>query len=189
MIKNLLQKDVEISERLRVDNGQSRLFSIVKILAHSGDSWLWCGVLFVFWLFSTGERERALAWWGGTIAATALFVFFLKKLISRKRPEGVWGEIYRRGDPYSFPSGHAVRGGLIVMLTWGTFHDPAWTVVALIWAVLMMLSRIASGLHYLSDVLAGFLLGICLGMVYNGLQPWVYDTFPLLFDKSSWFKL
>ena len=128
-----------------------------------------------------------LAWWGGTIALTALFVFFLKRLIARARPEGEWGKVYRNSDPYSFPSGHAVRAGLIVMLAFHTFDDPFILSAFCVWAVLMILSRVATGVHYLFDVLAGFVFGLIIGMIWMLLQPFIFSTFSVLFDRSKWF--
>ncbi len=180
--------DGRISSALRITDEKSPLFRLAAAIAHSGDSWIWCGVLFVFWLFADGERERTLAWWGGTIAVTAVLVFILKRIIARTRPEGEWGGIYRRTDPYSFPSGHAVRAGLIVMLSFASFPGTPVPVVFCLWAVLMILSRVATGVHYFFDILAGFLLGLLIGWGWMVLQPWFFGTFPVLFDKSAWFN-
>jgi undecaprenyl-diphosphatase len=87
----------------------------------------------------------------------------IKLLVRRRRPEGEWGAIYRRTDPHSFPSGHAARAGLLATLIagWG----PAWLApILLVWAPLVILARVAMGLHYLSDVLAGAALGVLVGI-------------------------
>jgi membrane-associated phospholipid phosphatase len=52
----------------------------------------------------------------------------------------------------------------------------------------MVLSRVATGVHYFFDVLAGFLLGLLIGWGWVLLQPFIYSRFSFLFDKSSWFK-
>ncbi|MBQ6508491.1 MAG: phosphatase PAP2 family protein [Flexilinea sp.] len=187
-LKKLNDADEKISGKIRIRDQKSLKFRIAAVLAHSGDSWLWCGPLFILWLFASGERERTIAYWGGSIAFTALFIFVLKRLIARTRPEGDWGSVYRRTDPYSFPSGHAVRAGVILMLAFHTFHDPLLLGLFCIWAVLMILSRVATGVHYLLDICAGFLFGLLIGRIWVLLQPWFYGTFPILFDKSSWFK-
>ncbi len=191
-IKKISEKistaDARISAALRIEDVHSLRFRIAAFIAHSGDSWIWCGVLFVLWLFASGERERTLAWCGGTIAVTAVIVFILKRIIARTRPEGEWGGIYRRTDPYSFPSGHSVRAGLIVTLAFSAF-GPGWiTALFCLWAVLMILSRVATGVHYFFDIIAGFLLGLLIGRGWMALRPWFYETFAVLFDKSSWFN-
>lgn len=188
IIKKIESFDERVSSALRIDPENKNAFRIAAILAHSGDSWLWCGVLFILWLFSTGEKEQILAYWGGAIAATACFVFVLKRIIARTRPEGDWGEVYRKTDPYSFPSGHAVRGGLILMLAIHTFHSPWIIALFAIWAVLMCFSRVATGVHYFIDILGGFIIGILIGVLWISIQPVIYSNFPILFNKSLWFK-
>ena len=188
IFNSLSAADKRLSESLRIRDTKSPRFRIAAVLAHSGDSWFWCGALFCLWLFASGERERTLAYWGGSIALTALLVFVLKRVIARTRPEGDWGGIYRKTDPYSFPSGHAVRAGLILILAFHTFSQPLILTLFCIWAVLMILSRVATGIHYFFDILAGFLMGLLIGELWILAQPWFFRTFAVLFDKSSWFK-
>jgi undecaprenyl-diphosphatase len=130
------------------------LFRIGGNFSHTGDSWLWCGILFLLWIFSNVEQQKVLAFWGLSIAFTAFFIFFLKKVIHRSRPEGDWGMVYRKRDPHSFPSGHAVRAGLILMLAWKTFGMP-YFLVFLIWAVFMIFEG-----YYRSTLFTRYLLGV-----------------------------
>lgn len=186
-VEKISAVDERISSALRIKDQNSVQFRIAAFFAHSGDSWIWCSVLFVLWLFSHSEQERMLAWWGGTIALTALVVFFLKRIIARSRPAGDWGTVYRRTDPYSFPSGHAVRAGLILVLAFNTFDSPIILIAFCLWAFLMILSRVATGVHYFLDILGGFFLGLIIGHIWMLLQPWIFSTFAVLFDKSTWF--
>lgn len=188
MWNKLKEIDELISSKLRIDNKNSLLFRIAALFAHSGDSWIWCGVLFILWIFSSEEKERILAYWGGAIAVTAVFVFILKRIIARTRPAGDWGNVYRKTDPYSFPSGHSVRGGLILVLAANTFDQPWIICLFAVWAILMVLSRVATGVHYFFDVLAGFFLGLLIGWFWVLLQPFLFARLPFLFNKSSWFK-
>lgn len=188
LLRKLTDFDERVSASLRIMPQEGPLFRTAAFIAHTGDSWFWCGPLFVLWLFASGERERTLAYWGGSIALTACFVFVLKRLIARTRPEGEWGNVYRKTDPYSFPSGHAVRAGVILVLAFHSFHQPLLLFTFCLWAVLMMLSRVATGVHYLLDILAGFVLGLLTGWGWVSIQPWVFNTFPILFDKSAWFR-
>lgn len=127
-------------------------------LAHSGDSWFWGLALVAIWAFG-GDFWKA---WSLrlliAIAATAVIVFALKLTFRRRRPEGDWGGIYRNTDPHSFPSGHAARGVLLAVLV--SVMGPAWLApILIIWAPLVALARVAMGLHYLSDIVAGALIG------------------------------
>ena len=187
-LEKLSAFDRKASEALRIEPQDGFFFKTAAVLAHSGDSWILCGIMFIFWLFAKGETERTIAYWAGAIVLTALFVFCLKRVIARTRPEGQWGAIYRSTDPYSFPSGHSVRSGLIMMFALHTFQNKWIIIMITIWAILMILSRVATGVHYLLDVLAGFVLGLLIGWLWVVVQPIIYTNFPWLFDKTKWFQ-
>ena len=159
-----LQLDVAWSQAVRLGDGQRVLRGVAAVLAHSGDSWFWAlGLLIVLGSGSTEARLwslRALI----SIAVLAVVVLAIKLLIRRRRPEGEWGAIYRTTDPHSFPSGHAARAFLLAVLAlaWGS---AALAAILIVWAPLVAISRVAMGLHYLSDVVGGALLGLIAGGV------------------------
>jgi undecaprenyl-diphosphatase len=98
------------------------------------------------------------------ILITAVLVLGLKFTIRRKRPSGEWGAIYRRTDPHSFPSGHAARSAMLLVVGLGL--GPGWLgVLLLVWAPLVTMARVSMGLHYVSDVTAGFFIGILTGIL------------------------
>ena len=97
-----------------------------------------------------------------SIIGLAVIVLAIKFTIRRRRPEGEWGGMYRSTDPHSFPSGHAARAILIAVLAIGL--GPGWLAILLcVWAPLVALARVAMGLHYLSDIAAGAVLGAIAG--------------------------
>ncbi len=150
------------------------------ILAHSGDSWLWAIGAGLVWLFGPPFWHRSAAILGISIVIQALFVFGLKGLIHRRRPEGNWGGIYRQYDPHSFPSGHATRAILLAVMAVGI--GPGWFGVALsIWAPLVCLSRVMTGVHYISDILGGAALGLLMGLLMLDLSPLWVQWLPFLF--------
>lgn len=187
-MKIFTRLDENITEKIRIYNVKSLYFRFAAFLSHTGDSWLWCGALFLIWIFSSGNLQRLTAFWGGSIAVTAAVIFLLKHVIHRRRPEGSWGELYRKYDPHSFPSGHAVRAGLILALAFSTFSFPL-TAIFLLWALAMIFSRVVTGVHYFFDITAGFLLGILIGIGWIKLQPFLFDSFAFLFDRSQWLEL
>ena len=96
------------------------------------------------------------------IIVTAIVVMLIKFTVRRRRPEGEWGNIYRRTDPHSFPSGHAARAAMLAVMAFGL--GPGWLGVLIVfWAAAVILARVAMGVHFLSDVLAGALLGVLMG--------------------------
>jgi undecaprenyl-diphosphatase len=129
----------------------------------------------LLWIWGTPFwKHWALVLFGG-ISVLAALVMTLKFLIRRRRPEGDWGGIYRNTDPHSFPSGHAARAVLIAVLVTGLGPAPLAAFLWL-WAPLVALARVAMGVHYLSDTLAGGLLGFLMGLlglaVYQSLLEW-----------------
>lgn len=93
-------------------------------------------------------------------AASAVFVKIIKALVHRDRPRidpSVWA------DGYSFPSGHSTAAACIgILILWFLvpekkrkyFVFPVTVLVACVGA-----SRIYFGVHYISDVFAGYVLG------------------------------
>jgi membrane-associated phospholipid phosphatase len=164
-LKSILQLDARLSGDLRVAEKPGALRSLAVIFAHSGDSWFWGAGLLVVWGFSSSFwKQWAIVILAG-ISILAVLVMSLKFIIRRKRPEGEWGAIYRNTDPHSFPSGHAARAFLIAVLASGL--GLGWPVLVLwVWAPVVSLARVAMGVHYFSDVVAGFFVGIILGVAF-----------------------
>jgi undecaprenyl-diphosphatase len=150
--------------RFNLSGQAGSLRTLAAVLAHSGDSWFWlAGLGLLWWLGPETWQDREAVFLIG-VALTALVVMAIKLLVRRRRPEGEWGSLYRRTDPHSFPSGHAARCiALAVMAAW---TGPAWLALALwIWAPLVAAARALLGVHYLSDVVAGALLGVITGAI------------------------
>jgi len=167
-MQNLLDLDARLSQRVRVAERPGALRSAAALLAHSGDSWFWLAALGLVWWWGDEAWRTRAATMMVAILVTAVLVMAVKFTVRRRRPEGEWGGIYRATDPHSFPSGHAARASLLAVLALSL--GPAWFGGLLaIWAPLVVLARVAMGVHYLSDVLAGALLGIVMGL----LAGWV----------------
>lgn len=171
--KSLLELDARWSESMRVAERPGLLRNVSMVLAHSGDSWFWgLGLLILYFVTSNPFWKQ----WAVTqffwIAVLAVVVMAVKFTVRRRRPEGEWGAIYRNTDPHSFPSGHAARAFLIAVIAAGL--GPPWLAVILwVWAPLVALARAAMGVHFLSDVVAGAVVGIAVGVLAFWLNPQV----------------
>jgi undecaprenyl-diphosphatase len=93
-------------------------------------------------------------------------VWLLKQLFRRRRPTAENHGLYLSLDVHSFPSGHAGRNACTVMLLMPLLSSP-FQIGLLLWLGLLGLSRVALGIHYVSDVLAGFVVG---GMIGWGMR-------------------
>ncbi len=165
-LENMLLLDANMSARMRIAQKPGFLRNVATVLAHSGDSWFCLTGMALIWFFRPGIWR-----WRATILAiatviTATLVLGLKFLVRRPRPEGEWGDIYRKTDPHSFPSGHASRTAMLATLAIGL--GPAWfAALLLIWAPLVSLARVAMGVHYLSDVVVGMGVGVVMGTIFQ----------------------
>jgi undecaprenyl-diphosphatase len=162
-LTSILKFDARLSERLRVAEKPGALRNIAIFFAHSGDSWFWGAALIILWWLGNGFWKRWAFIELAGISVLAALVMSLKFIIRRRRPEGEWGGIYRSTDPHSFPSGHAARAFMIAVMAAGLGPGLA-ALILWIWAPLVALARVAMGVHYVSDVVAGFLVGILMGL-------------------------
>ena len=142
---------------------------MAALLAHSGDSWFLLLGLGILWLFGSDYWRNLAAIMAGGIVLTAIFILAIKFTVRRRRPEGEWGNIYRATDPHSFPSGHAARAMMLVVLA--AAYGPLWLgPLLLVWGIGVSFARVAMGVHYLTDILAGMFLGVVMGYVILGVR-------------------
>ncbi len=179
MLAKLRKLDDDITRVLRMDAGGTAWWKTVTFLAHSGDSWFWLIGLGFIWLFFPQWRATA-AFLIISILLLAVVVMGIKFTVRRSRPPGEWGAVYRNADPHSFPSGHAARVVMLAVLA--ILIGPVWLAVVMsLWALGVSFSRIFTSMHYLSDVLAGMLLGILAALILNNLRPAFESSLPFLF--------
>lgn len=121
------------------------------------------------WLMFRKAWAVAL-WVGVTIAAAGFLGLALKVLVDRERPD--LEQPIQHFESGSFPSGHALTtmaGVIVVVLILLPLIGPRsrWAVwiVAIAVSVASGLCRVALGVHYLSDVMAGWILGAIVVLV------------------------
>jgi undecaprenyl-diphosphatase len=136
----------------------------------AGDGWLWYLAGLLVLLAGGEERFTAVASAGSAaLVGVGLFVL-MKKISGRKRPCQIephcWAHLLPP-DQFSFPSGHTITA-FAVAVSIGAFYPLALPVL-LFSAVSIAISRILLGMHFLSDVLAGALLGTGLALVSHSV--------------------
>ncbi|MCK6581794.1 MAG: phosphatase PAP2 family protein [Anaerolineales bacterium] len=183
--RRILELDARLSSQMRVAEKPGLLRNFAIFFAHSGDSWIWAPALIIIWFFSdpSWRKWETVEFFG--ILGLAGVVFMVKLLVKRKRPEGDWGDIYRNTDPHSFPSGHAARAFLIATLA--TVLVPPWLAAILwVWAPLVASARVAMGVHYLSDIIAGAVLGVIVALLGLQFYQFLIDWFAGLTGFHFW---
>ncbi|AST96904.1 hypothetical protein BC8716_13465 [Shouchella clausii] len=107
--------------------------------------------------------HKELAFTAVTMAATGLVNLFVKEWVERERPaQYMLVEL----SSYSFPSGHSMGAmsfyTVLTFLIWKRVNKQSHRVAFVVFASLMILimgfSRLYLGVHYLSDVIGGYLL-------------------------------
>ncbi|MBA7669345.1 hypothetical protein ES703_77475 [subsurface metagenome] len=137
--------------------------TILSVIAHSADSAVVAPCLFALWWWHGFSRQSIAIPIAVGYVVSVLVTSVLKYAFRRRRPAGEWGAFYRKTDPHSFPSGHASRTITMTMIVMAG----GWMLIAvalLLWTLSVGLSRIILGVHYLYDVLAGYLLGLGIGV-------------------------
>ena len=142
----------------------------VVLFTHHGD---WHAVVIICAVFLAVRPTRIR--FGVPLAAGAavcnLLKGLIKHLVARPRPSDVSHLMVQHG--FSFPSGHSISSmflyALIIWLVFRYVKKPGlrilFTILAAIPMVGIGLSRIYCGVHYPSDVFAGWFLGLAVMIV------------------------
>lgn len=114
---------------------------------------------------------------GVTVLLAELVTDILQQTIRRQRPykNGIRSLIKPWIKTPSFPSGHASMS--IAMAVFAFLISPEIGAATLIMALLVTGSRVAVGVHYLSDILVGVLLGILIALlvIFAQLGDFVFN--------------
>lgn len=145
----------KISSILAMDSSIRKFFQIASL---SGTAFMWIfGLIISYFIFPQYKNEILTIF---IIFLVMLIpVFVIKHLIRRKRPDFKdtrMGTVFL--DKFSFPSGHATRA-VYATLMMSIFFTPSLTLIWIIWGVLMISSRLLLGVHYISDILGGMIIG------------------------------
>ena len=164
MLNFIKHRDHALMLRIHHWEAPDWLRLVMVAATRAGDGWLWYGLGLM--ILIAGDQERVAAVFAGTASTSIGLIIYAitKKATRRTRPCLVepnrWAHILPP-DQYSFPSGHTIAA-FAITLSVGVFY-PALFMPLLLAAMLIATSRVLLGMHYLSDVIAGMLLGGALG--------------------------
>src|SRR5258708_5551224 len=137
---------------------------------------LWLVVIIIALYYAVRRQWNHLTVWIAAVAGIEILTEILKLFIRRPRP--VFTNPFVTALQFSFPSGHAsvslVVYGLIAYLMMSAVNV-GWkrTLILTTMTVLILMigfSRIYLGVHFFSDVIAGYVIGvICLAICINAL--------------------
>jgi undecaprenyl-diphosphatase len=154
--------DVAILRFLYAGNWPPPVLKAALLLSFLGSGWMMLGLIPGLFLRSYRAPVITVT---VLLAATALVVALLKRMVGRVRPcqAHPWAHTLPIDVPTdgSFPSGHAAGSFAFAFFVLGVSRRAGVPLIFL--ATLIALSRVALGVHYPSDVLAGALLGATFG--------------------------
>lgn len=154
------QREAWLCRRFNAVIHQSGLRLLFQIASRLGDGVVWYGLIAAI-LFLGGERGPGVAARMSMAGIVGLLLYRrLKHTFVRERPFITHSSIRRAGVPldrFSFPSGHTLHAVSFSIIAAAAY--PALWVLLLPLVVLIALSRVVLGLHYLSDVMVGAAIG------------------------------
>ena len=135
-------------------------------------------LVLIAWLgLKRWKREGLFA--GLALGGSALLNLATKQWFARERPS-LWASIAPE-TTYSFPSGHAMGSmtlaSVAVMLAWHTRWRVPVSLAGVAFVLLVGMSRVYLGVHYPSDILAGWCAAgawsvACYLLVFRERGPW-----------------
>ena len=142
-----------------------RWFRIWMIVAtRMGDGWIWYGLGLMLLAYGGPQRFSAIGAAGSAAVLGILAFTALKRLSQRPRPCQIephcWSKVLPP-DKFSFPSGHTMTAFSIALVV--SYFYRSLEGVLFFLALSIAVSRIVLGMHFLSDVLAGVIMGVALG--------------------------
>jgi membrane-associated phospholipid phosphatase len=129
-------------------------------------------VVLAAWLARRGARRTAI-WAVAAMVVTGVVEWTLKTLVGRPRP--IVPRPIAHAPGASFPSGHALTAAVgcavIVLILRRTWRATVW-VAAVVISLVAGACRVLLGVHYVSDVVAGWILGIAIVLAtYSAAKP------------------
>nr|WP_104695190.1 phosphatase PAP2 family protein [Helicobacter salomonis] len=146
-------------------SGYVQFISVATFFAWSKFTLTLAALVGLFYIFVQRDKVFGLFFFLSIVLGeTTLKV--LKLWIARPRPS-TNGEIHL-AHGFSYPSGHALAaslfyGSLLVLVCVSSMETRtkwALSLILLLWIYLMMYTRVYLGVHYPTDVLGGFLMGV-----------------------------
>lgn len=165
-IRQLAAVDAQLFLFINSLHQHFKLEKLVRAVSFTGDGYLY--VLLALWL------PLAIPEQGWQFLVTGLLCFtielplywVLKRSFKRRRPFLVvqaLAPLLKPSDEFSFPSGHTTAAFMMACLI--SVFFPAASVPMYVWASLVGMSRVMLRVHFISDVMAGIVLGTCIALL------------------------
>lgn len=185
----LLQLDNEIL--LAVNRLHSPYFDTFMMMVSNKWIWLPMYVALLYMVWRVFSKRTALLYLLAVVLLVTLSdqlsAALIKPLAERLRPACLLNPIHPlvhivdgyRGGRFGFPSSHSANCWAVTFFIYFTFRNRYQLGFMSLWSLLVCYSRMYLGVHYLGDLLGGFVLGtLVAAVVYAALKhvwPWHFD--------------
>ncbi|NNK73259.1 MAG: phosphatase PAP2 family protein [Flavobacteriaceae bacterium] len=148
------------------------------------ESWIPLFVLFFVTIIYYYRWRRGLIVIGFVLLTFSLTFFlteYTKDIVGRLRPNNTKQlagliRILQEPDGFSFFSGHASSSFAVttyIFLSIRKFNK--WIILAFLWPLLFILSRIYVGVHYPSDLVTGAIVGILMAVLFYRVSKFILN--------------
>ena len=162
MFKKIAEFDNRVSVYWTNRHFSEKVNDRLRFYVRLGDGYIW-GAFALFVLVMVGwEAFLPILWQALMALAVSLIIYEVVKLnTKRPRPFAANPQIKAEVPPldkYSFPSGHTMNNLAVASAVFYSVPQYGWVmlVLPLTWGLL----RVYFGVHWLTDILCGFVLGI-----------------------------
>lgn len=184
LARNVLMDNIEVLDTFGYGVISRNLISdnftpIVKVLTNLAGMF-WLIVLAIGLVIGIKDRKIGISIFAN-LCLSALTNYVVKQILQRPRPLEEYRLITEKG--YSFPSGHSMVSmafyGYLIYLINKKVHNKYIKIFGTIFLGALIFcigtSRIYLGVHYTSDVCAGFLLGISYLIIFVSIMKNVFN--------------
>lgn len=154
------ERDLRWARRMYRGATDELFVRVLIVASWLGDGIFWYALIAAMVLAGGTEGRDAAAHMALAGLVNLAIYKWLKRSVSRRRPCDCYADlraVARPLDAFSFPSGHVLHATTFTIILFS--YNPSVGLALLPIIVLIAVSRVALGLHYPSDVIAGALIG------------------------------
>lgn len=157
-------------------NGAMILTDVMNFFSFVGEGLLIFAITTLIFLIARKGKKLPFLWASFIISYAITAV--LKIIVMRHRPDVA---LYV-DNSFSFPSGHATAVFSVLALIWKELPWLKW--FWLVFAVLVTFSRLYLGMHFLTDVIVGAIIGFTVGLMIVKYEKNIIGMFKRIIKRK-----
>ena len=159
ILTKLLLLDKQLTDHITQLTQKPMMIGFLKLFSHSADSLIIIPVLVLLWFIKPELQPTLTEPIAFSLGIATLITVIFKFTIRRERPVIETRGLTHKTDPYTFPSGHSMRSSALAFSVLFSAYYTTGTILML-WAIIIGTARISKKMHYLSDIIGGYAVGL-----------------------------